>query len=150
MGILPFETAPVPLARSQININQETYTPIIKDDLIDSASSGAPLMFLLEYYKISQDKDIIAVCEKISQYIENEIIPEDKWHDFEAFYSCTYPPPFDYDPNSKSHIMNNLFIYWCAEGFKELYKGTKKIKYIEIGEKPKNKIINFFILFSDT
>ncbi|MFX1338646.1 MAG: hypothetical protein ACFFDK_08560 [Promethearchaeota archaeon] len=117
-----------------INFNQETNAPIIKEDLIDSASSGAPLMFLLEYYKISRDKEIIEVCEKISQYIENEIIPDDKWHDFEAFYSCTYPPPFNYDNNSKSHIKNNLCIYWCAESFKELYKITKKIEYLKLGE----------------
>ena len=117
-----------------INFDEKTNTPIIKEDLLFSASSGASLMFLLEYYKISQDKELISACEKITQFIEKEIMPEDKWHDFEAFYSCTYPPPFLYDNNSNSHIKNNLCIYWCAEGFKELYKITGKDKYLEIGE----------------
>jgi hypothetical protein len=118
-----------------INLEKETRAPIIKEPLINSASSGAPMMFLLEYYKISQDKELILVCEKIAEYIENEIIPEDKWHDFEAFYSCTYPVPFNYDTNSQNHIKNNLCIYWCAEGFKELFKITRKSKYLEIGER---------------
>ena len=118
-----------------INFDEETNTPIIKEDLINSASSGAPMMFLLEYYKITQDKEIIPICEKISQYLENEIVSEDKWHDYEAFYSCTYPPPYNYDNHSKSHIINTLCIYWCAEGFKELYKLTKKINYLRVGER---------------
>lgn len=117
-----------------INFNKDTNTSIIKEDLINSASSGAPMMFLLEYYKISHDKEIISVCEKISKFIENEIIPEDKWHDFEALYSCTYPLLYEYDNHAKSHIKNNLCIHWCAEGFKELYKITRKQRYLEIGE----------------
>ena len=117
-----------------INFNEKTNAPIIKEDLLFSASSGASLMFLLEYYKICKDIKFISVCESIAQFIEKEIIPYDKWHDFEAFYSCTYPSPFLYDNNSKSQIKNYLCIYWCAEGFKELYKITKKSKYLELGE----------------
>lgn len=30
--------------------------------------------------------------------------------------------------------MNNLSIYWCAEGFLELYRITRKLKYLDIGE----------------
>jgi len=118
-----------------IGFDEDTNSPIIKEDLINSASSGASMMFLVECYRIIQDKEIIPVCEKISEFIEKEIIPEDRWHDFEAFYSCTYPPPYNYDDYTKSHIINNLCIYWCAEAFKELYKITQKRKYLQIGER---------------
>jgi len=107
----------------------------IDNDLINSASSGAYLMLLTEYYEISKDTRIIQICEKISDFIKKEIIPEDKWHDFEAFYSCTYYSLVDYDNFTKSNIMNNLCIYWCAEGFLGLYRITKIKKYLNIGER---------------
>jgi hypothetical protein len=109
--------------------------PIIIKDLIDSASSGAALMFLTEYYNISKDDDLLRTCERIAKYLSHEIIPNDKWHDFEAFYSCTFPQKFEYDYFTHSHIMNNLCIYWCAEGFLGLYRITNKIEYLNKGER---------------
>jgi hypothetical protein len=117
-----------------INFSSENEPEII-DDLLDSASSGAPLMFLLEYCRITNDRNIIPTCEKIANYIIDEIIPSNKWHDFEAFYSCTFTSKTEYDHFTESHIMNNLSIYWCAEGFLALYRITKKKEYIDAGER---------------
>ena len=113
----------------------ENNNPIIIDDLINSASSGASLMFFTELYKISGDSKILNTCEKIAKFISSEIIPVDKWHDFEAFYSCTYPQKVEYDYFTHSNIMNNLCIYWCAEGFIELYRISHEQKYLDEGER---------------
>ena len=83
---------------------------------------------------MSKDIKIIPACEKIAEYIQNEIMPTNKWHDFEAFYSCTAANQTDYDYYTKSHIMNNLSIYWCAEGFLELFRITGKHNYLDVGE----------------
>jgi len=109
--------------------------PLIRDILINSASSGAPLMFLMEYYKVSKNKKIIPVAKEIAEYLQREIIPENKWHDFEPFFSCTHLPLDYYDNYTKSHVMNALCIYWCAEGFKELYKITQEKDYLKTGER---------------
>lgn len=106
----------------------------ISKELIDSASSGASLMFLTELFKIKRDSSILNIAKKISSYIEQNIIPENKWHDFEPFYSCTQLPSDFYDKNTKNHVINNLCIYWCSEGFKELYKITKTKHYLDLGE----------------
>ncbi|MFX0043557.1 MAG: hypothetical protein ACFE8L_11660 [Candidatus Hodarchaeota archaeon] len=116
-------------------INFDKNEPIIKEELKNSASSGAPMMFLLEYYKNNEDERILHICEKIAQYIIKYIIPEDKWHDFEPFFSCTQLPLDTYDSYTKSHVMNALCIYWCAEGFKELFKITNNNSYLEAGER---------------
>ena len=113
----------------------EDKKPVISDILIDSASSGAPLMFLMELFKISKNERIIPIAEKIAKYLQNKIIPIDKWHDYEPFFSCTKLPMNYYDSYTKSHAMNNLCIYWGAEGFKELYKATQNSKYLESGER---------------
>ncbi|MFW9880433.1 MAG: hypothetical protein ACFFG0_45770 [Candidatus Thorarchaeota archaeon] len=130
--ILQLENGAIP---TFIDFDQNKKTPIIKKDLINSASSGASLMFLLEYYKIIKDERILPVCEKIAEYIKTNIIPHDKWHDFEPFYSCTYPLYSTYDCFTQSNVMNTLCIYWCAEGFKEFYKITGDIEYLNSGER---------------
>jgi len=117
-----------------INFEADHKTPIIKDTLINSASTGAPLMFLTEYYKVSKDARIIPIAEKIAKYLQTEILPQNKWHDFEPFFSCTHFPLDFYDNYTKSHVMNALCISWCAEGLKELYKITNKGAYLEAGE----------------
>ncbi len=117
-----------------INFDKKN-NPFIIKDLIDSASSGSSLMFLTEFYKISKDEEIIPLCEGIARFLQNEIISKNKWHDFETFYSCTYPGITDYDEYTESHLMNTLCIYWCAEGFKDLYKITGKTEYLKSGER---------------
>ncbi len=118
-----------------IGFKDDNKTPIIRDTLLNSASTGAPLMFLTEYYKISKDKRIIPIAEKCAKYIQTEIIPQDKWHDYEPFFSCTHLPFDIYDNFTKSHVMNTLSIYWSAEGLKELYKITKNKDYLILGER---------------
>ena len=126
-----------------INFEEDNQTPIIRDVLIDSASSGAPLMFLMEYYKVTKDEQIIQIAEKIAGYLQKEIIPQNKWHDFEPFFSCTHFPMDFYCDYTDSHVMNALCIYWTAEGLKELYKITKKEVYLKSGEQVM-AILNLF------
>ncbi|MHA1378912.1 MAG: hypothetical protein ACTSRG_11070 [Candidatus Helarchaeota archaeon] len=118
-----------------ISFSGDKSNPEISDILIDSASSGASLMFLVELYKISRNEQIIPTAEKIADFLQTEIIPIDKWHDFEPFFSCTHLPLDFFDDYTKSHAMNALCIYWCAEGFKELYKVTNKEEYLKSGER---------------
>ncbi len=129
---IQFENGEIPV---YVNFKSSEKTPMISNILKNSASSGAPLMFLTEYFKISKDETIIPVMEKIAKYIQKEIIPEDKWHDFECFYSCTHLPVNFYDSHTKKHVMNGLCIHWCADGMKELYKITNKKEYLILGER---------------
>jgi hypothetical protein len=107
---------------------------VIKNILSNSASSGAVLMFLTEFYKIAPNSSIIFIAEKIANFLRKEIIQTDKWHDFEPFFSCTQLPLDFYDYYTKSNVMNTLCIYWCAEGFKELYEITRNEDYLRDGE----------------
>ena len=129
---LQLENGEIP---NYLNFDSKNNNPIISDLLINSASSGASLMFLIELYKLIKDNNIIPIVEKIANYIKTEIIPEDKWHDFEPFYSCTHLPVDFYDDYTKKHVMNCLCIYWCAEGMKELYRITNKKEYLKLGER---------------
>ncbi|MBN2150067.1 MAG: hypothetical protein JW839_01350 [Candidatus Lokiarchaeota archaeon] len=102
--------------------------------LAGSASSGAPLMLLCEYCKHGNDKAVLDAARRIAGYLMSNVLPADKWHDFEPFYSCTNLPLDFYDARTGSHVMNALCIYWCAEGMKELYTLTLDPRYLEAGE----------------
>jgi hypothetical protein len=115
-------------------INFKKNELIINEVLLNSASSGAMLMFLIEFYKINPEQNLISVAEKIANFLKKEIVPRDKWHDFEPFFSCTKLPLNFYDKYTNSHVMNTLCIYWCAESFKELYKITNNVEYLRDGE----------------
>ncbi len=117
-----------------INFREDKRTPIIRDVLINSASSGASLMFLTEFYKILKDPRILSIAKRIVEYLQEIIIPSNKWQDFEPYFSCSQIPIETYDHFTKSHIMNTLCIYWCTEGLKELYQITKNLEYLKNGE----------------
>ena len=119
---------------SYINFNEDKTTPIICDILINSASSGASLLFLMELYKVSGEQRILKIAKNIANFLKNEIIPKNKWHDFEPFFSCSQYPLNTFDSHTNSHIINTLCIYWCTEGFKELFKATKDKEYLKNGE----------------
>ena len=127
-----YESGEIP---AYIDFEQDNQTPRISDILFNSASSGAPLMFLTEFYKLTKNEKALIVAKKIAEYIKNEIIPEDKWHDFEPFYSCTHLPTDIYDDYTKKNVMNGLCIYWNAEGLKELFRITKNEEYLRLGER---------------
>ncbi|MEX2684271.1 MAG: hypothetical protein Q6373_022055, partial [Candidatus Sigynarchaeota archaeon] len=107
---------------------------VTTDYLAGSASSAAPLMLLCEFSKHATDTIVVDAAKKIAAYIVSNILPTNKWHDFEPFYSCTNLPLDFYDARTRSHVMNALCIYWCAEGMKELYKLTSDPRYLEAGE----------------
>ncbi|MFX0034229.1 MAG: hypothetical protein ACFE9I_01150 [Candidatus Hermodarchaeota archaeon] len=117
-----------------INFKENNEQVVIRDLLIDSASSGASLMFLTEYYKISRDLKSFSIAKKIAKFIKKKIVPSNKWQDFEPYFSCSQLLLDTYDHYTKSHIMNTLSIYWSAEGFKELFKITNSVDYLKIGE----------------
>ncbi|MHA1264024.1 MAG: hypothetical protein ACTSRS_02215 [Candidatus Helarchaeota archaeon] len=118
-----------------IGFEADQKTPLIRDLLLDSASSGAALMFLTEYYKSTKDTHALEIAEKIAQYLQSNIIPINKWHDFEPFFSCTHFPLDLFCNYTNSHVMNALCIYWCAEGFKELYRISDNPLHLQLGER---------------
>nr|MDO8087787.1 hypothetical protein [Candidatus Sigynarchaeum springense] len=114
---------------------QDGETDLVPNEyLAGSASSAAPLMLLCEFNKHASDNAVLDTAKKIAAYLISEILPANKWHDFEPFYSCTNLPLDFYDGRTRSHVMNALCIYWCAEGMKELYKLTSDPRYLEAGE----------------
>ncbi len=116
---------------SYVKIEGETCT--IDPALENSANCAAILMLLGEYYKISKDETILPPAKRLADFLLLNILPTNRWHDFESFYSCTHFPLDFFDHISQNHVNNTLCIYWTAEGLKGLYEATGESKYLDAG-----------------
>ncbi|MHA1718589.1 MAG: hypothetical protein ACTSWX_07845 [Promethearchaeota archaeon] len=103
--------------------------------LENSAESGAIGMFLLELYQHNPKKEYLETSKRIAEFLQKNVIPTNRWVDFELKYSC---PMFDhvypnYEYHPKLGPQSNLCISWAIEMYRLLYITTSEKKYLNIG-----------------
>ena len=105
----------------------------INNYLKNSASTAAPMLFLAKLYEISKVKKYLEASKKAAAFIEKQVIPEDKWFDYETFFSCSRKELDMIDEFTSIYPQNNLSVQWAAEAFKHLYILTQDDKYLDLG-----------------
>jgi hypothetical protein len=98
-----------------------------------SASEGLSIWFLAEMRLRGRipDKSKKLVDDAIKaglDHIQREILPRQKFEDFELYFSCSSKPLNFYDPVSEMYGQNTLSIQWCAEAFRTGYQLFKRKK----------------------
>lgn len=98
-----------------------------------SASEGLSIWFLAEMRLrgLIPDKTKKLVDDAIKaglDHIQREILPRQKFEDFELYFSCSSKPLDFYDPVSEMYGQNTLSIQWCAEAFRTGYQLFKRKK----------------------
>ncbi len=100
-----------------------------------SAHPAASMWFLAAMYNATKDNNYRDAAEKIAQFLEKEILPEQKWIDMEQYYSDGLKPlAFDRDVWQHQIARGNLSTIWASEGFAQLYTATQNPKYLKEGE----------------
>ena len=91
-----------------------------------SASEALPIWFLAEM-QLQQKfpKHLHSIVDRAIQagldHIRQELLPQQKFEDFELYFSCS-PKPLDfYDSISEMYGQNTLSMQWCAEAFRVGY-----------------------------
>ena len=64
----------------------------------------------------------------------SEVMPHQKWYDFETFYSCAVKAETFYDHRTGQYPANNMSTSWALEGFASLYEVTQKKEYLAAAE----------------
>ncbi len=101
-----------------------------------SASEGLSIWLLTEMrlkglFPNNSGKLVDDAIRKGLNHIQREILPRQKFEDFELYFSCS-PKPLDfYDPVSEMYGQNTLSIQWCAEAFRTGYQLFKCRKYYD-------------------
>ncbi|MFH0761877.1 MAG: hypothetical protein V2A67_10280, partial [Bacteroidota bacterium] len=99
-----------------------------------NADGGAHIWVLSELYRATKDKKYAEAAEKIAGFMLAEILPRQKWYDFETFYSCAVKPETFYDYRTGQYPANNMSTSWALEGFASLYEVTQKKEYLAAAE----------------
>jgi hypothetical protein len=99
-----------------------------------NADGGAHIWVLSELYKITKDKKYLTAAERMAKFMTEEIIPLQKWYDFETFYSCAVKAETFFDERTGQYPANNMAVSWALEGFASLYDITQNQAYLKTGE----------------
>ncbi|MHB8061086.1 MAG: hypothetical protein ACYDG2_00420 [Ruminiclostridium sp.] len=108
-----------------------------------NAEGSVGAVFLLELYRTVNDSKYLEAAIKAMDYIEREIMPLNKWFDFETFLSCSYKPYEFYDDITGQYPQCNMGIIFSSQAYLDLYRITGKQRYLELG----NSVLDYLSLY---
>ena len=99
-----------------------------------NAEGGVHIWFLAELYGATKDAKYLAAAKQMAGFLIREILPRQRWYDFETFYSCSIKPENFYDAYTGQWPQYTLSMLWAIDGFAALYKLTRNPAYLSAGE----------------
>lgn len=109
-------------------------TDLKPDNVLDgSASEGLAIWYLAEMRLRNQVPEELkesfdTAIAKGLDHIQREILPRQKFEDFELYFSCSRKPLDFYDSATEMYGQNTLSIQWCSEAFRTGYLLLKRQK----------------------
>jgi hypothetical protein len=100
-----------------------------------NAELGAPALFLSELYRMTGERRWLEVAEKAMAFMEREVLPRQRWADFETYISCSRKPFDFYDQLTAQNPQNNISTMFAAMAWLNLYKATNNPKHLDLAEK---------------
>lgn len=93
--------------------------------LASSAESAANVLFLAEFSRNVEDGDRYREAALAgATFLEQKVIPEHRWFDWETFFSCSPKSIGFYDERTMQHPQNTMSMFFAAEAFRVLYEIT--------------------------
>lgn len=99
-----------------------------------NAEGGIHIWFLSELYGATKDRRYLEAAKRMARFLTGEILPRQRWYDFETFYSCSIKPENFYDAYTSQWPQCTLSMLWAMDGFTALYKATGNRSYLSAGE----------------
>jgi hypothetical protein len=98
-----------------------------------NAETAPSALLLAELGKVSGDQRYIAAAERGMDFIAREVIPRQRWFDFETFLSCARKDYSFYDHWTAQFPQNNLAEIQAPQAMLLLFQITGKREYLERG-----------------
>jgi hypothetical protein len=95
-----------------------------------NADGGVHIWVLSELYRATHDNKYLQAAEKLSRFMMKEVMPHQKWYDFETFYSCSVKPETFFDAFTGQWPANSLSVGWAIDGFSSLYEVSHHKDYL--------------------
>lgn len=107
----------------------------VSDELKESATTAAPAMFLARLFQIESDARYLDAVLKACEFLASEVMPRQKWFDFETFFSCSKKRLGLFDENTGTYPQNTMSMYWAAEAFRLAYLVTLDEDFLASGRR---------------
>ena len=99
-----------------------------------NAEGGVHTWFFMELYEATRDPRYLGAAKRLSDFLVREILPRQRWADFETFYSCSPKPEGMFDRQTGQWPQNTLSMIWAIQGFSALAIATGDLKYRSAAE----------------
>jgi hypothetical protein len=105
-----------------------------REEFRDFNAETAPSALLLVTLGVSTgDKRYIEAAERAMSFIQREVLPRQRWFDFETFLSCARKDYSFFDRWTAQYPQNNLAEIQAPAAMLALYRATGKPEYLESG-----------------
>lgn len=108
----------------------------------NAGSTAASALFLASLSEATGNRAYLNAATAAMAFIQREVIPRQRWFDFETFLSCARKPFGFYDPWTAQYPQNNLSQIQAAKAYLELFRATKDRKYLDLG----TRVLDYLLL----
>lgn len=98
-----------------------------------NAETAPSALFLATLGTVTHDPRYIAAAEKAMDFVTKEVVPRQRWYDFETFLSCARKDYGFYDQWTAQYPQNNLAEIEAVRAWLVLYQATHKREYLDRG-----------------
>lgn len=108
-----------------------------------NGEQGVHIWYLSELYLATKDQKYLDAAEKIARFMQKEILPEQRWLDYEVYFSCGVKPMNFEDQYTGQDPRGTISMSWAVEGFAALYRASGDKEYLDAGE----QILDYLSLY---
>ncbi len=98
-----------------------------------NAETGASALFLVALAKSTDDPRYLHGAERGLEFVQREVLPRQRWFDFETFLSCARKDFDFYDRWTAQYPGNNLAEMQTVQAMLALYNATHQQRYLDLG-----------------
>ncbi len=99
-----------------------------------NAEGGIHIWFLAELSRATEEARYLDAATRMANFLSREILPQQRWYDFETFYSCSIKPESFYDAFTGQWPQCTLSMLWAIDGFSALYRLTQSKAHLSAAE----------------
>ena len=100
-----------------------------------NAEGGVHAWVLAELYRATGEVEWLRTAERAAAFLIREVLPQQRWVDFEALYSCAVKPETFFDERTGQPPRNTMSMSWALEAFIALYEITENAQYLDAAER---------------
>lgn len=100
-----------------------------------NAETAPSALLLVELGSLSGDARFTSAAERAMNFVEQQVLPRQRWFDFETYLSCARKDFSFFDSWTAQYPQNNLAEMQAPQAMLALFKATGDAKYLASGER---------------